>query len=425
MKNLKQLLCAFSLLFFLNSNAQSLIRIPQDAATLSAAVQLAQSGDTISLAAGTYSDSAHISSKSLIIKGDPNGGSILSPGTNEKSFVLQNADVEFVQLEFDDFQLNSPPPNFAISANNSNIKIKQCRFNNLFSPLSLFWGHLEISNSIFSGTRGNAGIQHNGGTFSMYNNLIYRIEKTAVSINRAHGQFFNNTLVGSTPTQHYGVIINSDSISHFYNNIFDGFGVGIQLTASDSFELAALRIYNNNIYNGAAPYWYEYNESLSLPIYSGALSPNPGTGEISISSHFVDSTNGDFRIKSTSPCRDAGINAYTFPVSFDLDGNNRITGTNPDIGAYEYFVPTGLNEIYSDIELEIYPQPTQHHVWLKFKKNYSGTLELLSVSGQVLERTEIKNSTKRKVDLPESNGMYFLRLINTEGIAVRRILKEE
>lgn len=412
--------------FVLSANAQNLINVPQDAATLTEAVQLAQSGDTIMLSAGIYADSVHVTDKDLIFKGDPNGGSVLSPGSNEKSFVLFDADVEFIQLEFDDFQQNSPPPNFAISATNSNIKIDQCLFKNLYSPLSLFWGHLEVSNSVFAGTRGNLDVLHNGGTFFIYNNLMHGLDKTGLSINRAHGHFFNNTLIGSTPTQHFGVIINSDSISHFYNNIIDGFGIGIQLAASDSAELAALRIYNNNIYNAAAPYWYEYNENLSFPIFSGPLIPNPGTGEISILSDFVNPANGDFGLQAASPCIDAGLNAYPFPVNVDLRGNNRVEGANPDLGAYEYSMSTGLDNEgikRTHPEIEIYPQPTMDYVWVEFKDSFKGKVELLNASGQVLRRMEIQNVKKYLIELPEPSGIFLLRIVSDERTEVRRVLR--
>lgn len=417
---------SFVICFYFSLNAQNLIQIPQDAATLNAAVQLAQPGDTILLSAGIYTDSVHILYKNLIFKGDPNGGSVLSPGINEKSFVLLGSEVEFIQLEFDDFQQNSPPPNFAITATNSNIKIKQCEFTNFYSPISLFEGNLEISNSIFSGTRGNANIMHNIGVFLMYNNLIYGIDKTAISINRAHGHFFNNTLIGSTPTRHYGVIINSDSISHFYNNIFDGFGIGIQQTATDSFELSSLRIYNNNIHNAAAPYWYEYNENLSFPIFSGPLSPNPGTGEISVPTIFVNPANGNFSLQASSPCIDAGLNAFPFPVHIDLNGNNRVFGASPDIGAYEYVISTELNKEDfqpANVDVEIYPQPTKDYVWVRFKESYSGKIEILDISGNVIGKMEIMDTKKFMVDLPEHGGIFFLRITRNDIIQIERVLK--
>ena len=409
---------------FASAEAQNLIRIPQDAATLSAAVQLAQSGDTILLSAGVYTDSVHIDAKTLIIMGDPNGGSILSPGINEKSFVLTDADIEFIGLEFDDFQQNSPPPNFAISATDSDVKIDHCSFNNFFSPLSVYWGHLELSHSVFSGTRGNSGIQHNGGTFLVYNNLIYDLANTSYSINRANGQFFNNTIVGSTPSQYRGLLINSDTISHIYNNIIEGFGIGIQVTASDSAELNALRIYNNNIYNIAAPYWYEYNTSLSLPIFSGALTPDPGTGEISLASDFVDAANGNFRLQPSSNCINAGINAYPFPVGSDLGGQSRIIGSNPDMGAYEYSELLGIEtQDMSNQLINIYPQPAHQNIWIEFKEDYYGTIEVLDITGAILKQITVNGTSKIELDLTELSGILLLRMINDQQTSVRPILK--
>jgi len=57
---------------------------------------------------------------------------------------------------------------------------------------------------------------------------------------------------------------------------------------------------------------------------------------------FVDAAGGDYHLKSTSPCIDAGNNEYISGVDKDLDGNERVVdGDNDatatvDIGAYEY-----------------------------------------------------------------------------------------
>jgi hypothetical protein len=421
----KIILFNLALITALGAVAQNIVRIPRDAATLSAAVQLAQSGDTILLSAGLYTDSVHITSKNLVFKGDSNGGSVLSPGINEKSFIVNKAEVEFIHLTFDDFQQNSPPPNYAISATNSNIKVDQCRFNSLHNAIYLLEGHLEISNSIFSTIRGSQASQHIGGTFLIYNNLIYEAAYFGMSINRAHGQFFNNTIVGTNSIRYFGLMIHSDSISHIYNNIIEGFGTGILLMATDSTEFKALRIYNNNI-NTALPYRYEYNENLSQPIYYGNLIPNPGTGEINSPSNYVDSANGNFNLKAGSPCIDAGINAYPFSVGLDLSRNNRIVGTNPDIGAYESSLFVGLEDkgfTKTNTGIEIFPQPTRNHVWVKYKKPFSGTLEVLDIAGNVLRRVEIKHTKKFKVNLPVLNGLFFLKMTSKEGIEVRRILK--
>lgn len=405
-------------------NAQNTIKVPQDATSISAAVQLAATGDTILLAPGTYTDSVHISHKHLIFKGDPNGGTVLSPGSNERSFIVDSAIVEFQHLIFDDFQLNSPPPNFAISANGSEIKVNKCEFYNFYSPIHVFSSDLEISHSIFRGNRGAGGILQNGGTFLTHNSLFYGMRKRVFSINRAHGYFFNNTLIASGLDAAKAMTINSDSITHVFNNIIDGFGIGIYLIASDSSELEALRIYNNNIYDRAAPYWYEFNEDLGLFFYRGPLIPNPGTGEISSPSNFVDSLNGDFTLQASSPCIDAGINAFPNTVPYDLSGRVRIVNGIPDIGAYETPNSLNINELIASNNFKIFPVPAKNYVWVDFLDLYSGILEIIDNTGALVQRQKIIKKEKVKIDLSLSSGVYFVRLSNAKSTQVERIVIE-
>jgi hypothetical protein len=52
---------------------------------------------------------------------------------------------------------------------------------------------------------------------------------------------------------------------------------------------------------------------------------------------FIDKEGGDYHLKQTSPCRDAGVNYYWFAwPQCDLDGNCRLHGSRVDMGCYEY-----------------------------------------------------------------------------------------
>jgi hypothetical protein len=76
----------------------------------------------------------------------------------------------------------------------------------------------------------------------------------------------------------------------------------------------------------------------------------PGEGNIDADPFFVNPTNGDYRLRSGSPCRDTGQNAALPPDLGDLclDGNRtetlprdlrmkaRIEGTSVDMGALEW-----------------------------------------------------------------------------------------
>ena len=65
--------------------------------------------------------------------------------------------------------------------------------------------------------------------------------------------------------------------------------------------------------------------------------PDPGgIGNITQDPQFVGPANGDFHLKSTSPCMDAGVVQPWMAGAQDLDGNPRTVHGTVDMGAYEH-----------------------------------------------------------------------------------------
>ncbi len=92
------------------------------------------------------------------------------------------------------------------------------------------------------------------------------------------------------------------------------------------------------VYDNTSPLGDNYDR-VPMFMYSCTFPlPTSGMGNISSAPAMVDAANGNLRLQSTSPCINAGNNAYVTSGT-DLDDNPRIVGGTVDIGAYEYQSP--------------------------------------------------------------------------------------
>jgi hypothetical protein len=84
-----------------------------------------------------------------------------------------------------------------------------------------------------------------------------------------------------------------------------------------------------------------YDANSSLNYCCATPRPASGSGNLTNAPLFVNLANGNLRLQSSSPCINAGLNAYA-PPGLDLDGLPRIVGGTVDIGAYEFQTPSSL-----------------------------------------------------------------------------------
>jgi hypothetical protein len=90
--------------------------------------------------------------------------------------------------------------------------------------------------------------------------------------------------------------------------------------------------YNRDLNGTNADNYCYFTYSCTTPL------PINGIGNFTNAPMFVDYANGNLRLQSSSPCINAGHNAFA-PAGPDLDGNPRIVGGTVDIGAYEFQSP--------------------------------------------------------------------------------------
>jgi hypothetical protein len=91
----------------------------------------------------------------------------------------------------------------------------------------------------------------------------------------------------------------------------------------------------------SAPQEANYDSSSTLNYCCTTPLPTNGVGSITNAPMFVDQAAGNLRLQPSSPCINAGLNAFV-PAGPDLDGRPRVVGRTVDIGAYEVQLPTSI-----------------------------------------------------------------------------------
>ena len=92
------------------------------------------------------------------------------------------------------------------------------------------------------------------------------------------------------------------------------------------------------LYFNTAPQNANYDTGTNLNYCCTSPLPAGGAGNFISPPLFVDQANGNLRLQSSSPCINAGVNAYAAAAP-DLDGNPRISGGAVDVGPYEFQNP--------------------------------------------------------------------------------------
>lgn len=107
-------------------------------------------------------------------------------------------------------------------------------------------------------------------------------------------------------------------------------------SSSNSGGAASVAVLQNCIaYYNTAPSGSNYDNGTVLNFSCTTPQPANGAGNITLPPLFRDLVAKDLHLQSSSPCINAGNNAYVTNL-FDLDGNPRIALGTVDMGAYEF-----------------------------------------------------------------------------------------
>jgi len=204
--------------------------------------------------------------------------------------------------------------------------------------------------------------------------------------------------------------LNSNNLKDVYlvNNIYYSYATAVNYAFWEvnkiSYQDGVFIVNNNSFYRPSGSIKIYWNGSY----YSSSANPEKfGNDPLFTDQKFVDAANGDFRLDSTSPCKDTGNNMFV--PSFDFDGISRPQGSAVDIGAFEYISggDTTPPQISAILRVTSNPLDTDpSYGWV----NVSCTVtDNVAVSQVVLKIHKPGNSWNNVSMTTRTTGKYYYR----------------
>lgn len=110
-------------------------------------------------------------------------------------------------------------------------------------------------------------------------------------------------------------------------------------------------------------------------------------------------------------------------VTFTVENAPMVISSGNDAVLLEKKVTTG-NHIYSDIDLQIYPNPVTDRCIISGKNLKGAVVSLFTENGQNVFRQVAENNRFELNVQKYTQGIYFLRVVDKESVITRKIVKE-
>jgi len=258
---------------------------------------------------------------------------------------------------------------------------------------------LIVSNSIFRNAN-EFGIIIDNSSPVISNSLITG-NRHGIKISGCSSQYIINNTIADNDS--IGVFLDGNSDPRFVNNIIFGNGMH-QVYLNDNLSDPAF--YYNDIQDGIAG--FGLNTGV---IYNGSNSNNIDMNPLYVS--------GTYELQSISQCKDNGYPGLTgltlgslYIPQTDLTGNPRMSGSEIDIGAYEYYVPVITPDSPSNITTSIisgtltidWDDMPNANSYLIYSSNYPyGTFDYLATVSQSQWSISIGTDTKKFYNVVSSS----------------------
>ncbi len=263
------------------------VEVPADVAKIQDAVNQAKAGDTIKIAAGTFTDASTTNGISSIIRVDK---ALTIEGAGRDKTILDGKRKVMFGI-------------FVPEGISGKVVIKDMTIKNFENnSIDALNKTIEVSGTTLSGN-GNQGayFKDSSSSSKFYNNIVadntflgLQIEKSAVKI-------YNNTIANNGTVGISLVVTDTNpkgTSPEIYNNIVTGHSRYGLLYTNPAFPQDAVVDHNNMFANGAAYFEYLNNEQTKKK----AVNPTPGTGNVAVDPNYTDDS---FKLPANSSLKKA------------------------------------------------------------------------------------------------------------------------
>jgi hypothetical protein len=303
------------------ANAGLSSEVPTDFSTIQAAINAADEGDTITILSGNYTENLNIE-KDLVLVG-PGVDSTVIFGTINVSLGA-HADIAGLTLDGSLSSTNS----VGIHAIDSQITLNNMEVRNfnegvVITELLGSVGASSVNTTVIDGCAATGlRLVDVAAGFTLTNSIL--------QFNSGHGLWIDWIL---------STIIPEDTVlAHnlfFANGYGYGSAAGVRSTGSNV-KLVNSIVTSNNV--GVSCSGCPASQCIvwgNITNYDGGFA---GPGTIQKDPRFTAAASGDFTLLFDSPAIDAGSDGYS--IAKDMAGTERPQGLKPDIGPYEFALPS-------------------------------------------------------------------------------------